>query len=67
MRRSRLIKHMFAGMEYGFKRRDFLAFFLFPRVWKEIDRLRTDLRRAQQRNKAMQDMILNNYMEDEKK
>ena len=26
-------------MAYGFKRVDFLAFFLFPRTWREIQRL----------------------------
>lgn len=29
-------------MEFGFKRIDFLAFALFPRVWREIDRLRAE-------------------------
>ncbi len=42
------ILEMFKTMEFGFKRIDFLAFFLFPRVWKEIDRLRAEQRKLRQ-------------------
>lgn len=58
---------VFKTMEFGFKRRDFLAFLLFPRVWKEIERLRSRVTKLQHQNKHMQDLILNNYIEEDTK
>ena len=63
--RAHSMLSMFKTMEFGFKRRDFLAFILFPRVWREIERLRRDLDKARHLNKRYQNLLLNNYIDYE--
>ena len=55
---------IFKTMQFGFKRVDFLAFFLFPRVWKEIDRLNREALLLRDKHKKMVESLFE-YTEDD--